>query len=105
MPVCRIPGGGESCRMKIVVTGASGNVGTSVLRALAEDERVREIVGVARRRPRWGPPRTTCVVADVARDDLRPLFDGADVVIHLAWLIQPSRDGGELERVNVQGSR
>jgi len=91
--------------MKIVVTGASGNVGTSVLRALAADERVREIVGVARRRPRWGPPRTTWVAADVARDDLRPLFDGADAVIHLAWLIQPSRDGAELERVNVEGSR
>jgi UDP-glucose 4-epimerase len=91
--------------MKIVVTGASGNVGTSVLRALAGDERVDEIVGVARRQPRWGPARTTWVAADVARDDLRPVFDGADVVIHLAWLIQPSRDEAELERVNVHGSR
>jgi nucleoside-diphosphate-sugar epimerase len=91
--------------MKIVVTGATGNVGTSVLRALAEDERVREIVGVARRWPRWRPARTTWEAADVARDDLGPLFHGADVVIHLAWLIQPSRDGAELERVNVVGSR
>jgi UDP-glucose 4-epimerase len=91
--------------MKIVVTGASGNVGTSVLRALGQDPRVGEIVGIARRRPRWGPPRTTWVAADVARDDLRAGFDGADAVIHLAWLIQPSRDAGELERVNVHGSR
>jgi UDP-glucose 4-epimerase len=91
--------------MKIVVTGASGNVGTSVLGALGQDERVTEIVGIARRRPRWGPRRTTWVAADVERDDLRPVFDGAAAVIHLAWLIQPSRDGGELERVNVHGSR
>jgi UDP-glucose 4-epimerase len=91
--------------MKIVVTGASGNVGTSVLGALGEDERVTEIVGIARRRSRWGPRATTWVAADVERDDLRPVFDGAAAVIHLAWLIQPSRDGGELERVNVHGSR
>jgi UDP-glucose 4-epimerase len=96
---------GKPSVMKIVVTGASGNVGTSVLRALAQDSRVREIVGIARRRPRWGPPRTTWLAADVERDDLRPVFDGADAVIHLAWLIQPSRDAGELERVNVHGSR
>jgi UDP-glucose 4-epimerase len=91
--------------MKIVVTGASGNVGTSVIGALGQDERVTEIVGDARRRPRWGPRATTWVAADVERDDLRPVFEGAAAVIHLAWLIQPSRDGGELERVNVHGSR
>jgi UDP-glucose 4-epimerase len=91
--------------MKIVITGATGNVGTSVVRALSADERVREIVGVARRLPEWRPPRTRWVAADVARDDLRGLFDGADAVIHLAWLIQPSRDRAQLERVNVGGSR
>src|SRR3954469_14874774 len=91
--------------MRIVVTGATGNVGTSVVRALGRDERVEEIVGVARRLPDWRPERTRWVAADVARDDLRPVFEGADAVIHLAWLIQPSRDEAELERVNVAGSR
>jgi nucleoside-diphosphate-sugar epimerase len=91
--------------MRIVVTGATGNVGTSVVRALAGDERVTEIVGLARRLPEWRPEKTRWVAADVARDDLRPIFDGAAAVIHLAWLIQPSRDDAELERVNVGGSR
>jgi UDP-glucose 4-epimerase len=91
--------------MRIVVTGATGNVGTSVLRALAEDRRVEEIVGVARRLPGWSPPRTRWVSADIERDDLRRLFAGAGAVINLAWLIQPSRDAAELERVNVRGSR
>jgi nucleoside-diphosphate-sugar epimerase len=91
--------------MRIVVTGASGNVGTSVLEALAGDERVREIVGVARRMPEWQAAKTHWISADVERDDLRPIFAGADAVIHLAWLIQPSRDEAELERVNVHGSR
>jgi UDP-glucose 4-epimerase len=90
--------------MRIIVTGATGNVGTSVLAALAGDERVREIVGVARRLPDWAAAKTRWVSADVERDDLRPILEGADAVIHLAWLIQPSRDDAELERVNVHGS-
>ena len=91
--------------MRVVVTGATGNVGTSVVEALAADERVTEIVAIARRMPTWRPPRTNWVSLDVERDDLTPWFTGADVVIHLAWLIQPSRDAAELERVNVRGSR
>jgi UDP-glucose 4-epimerase len=91
--------------MRIVVTGATGNVGTSVLRALAEDTQVDEIVGLARRKPDLTMPKTTFVAADVAEDDLTPHFKGADVVIHLAWLIQPSRDREKTRRVNVEGSR
>ena len=36
--------------MRVVVIGATGNVGTAVLRALRDEEAVDEIVGVARRR-------------------------------------------------------
>jgi UDP-glucose 4-epimerase len=91
--------------MRIVVTGATGNVGTSVVAALAADERVTEIVGLARRRPQLASPRTTWVEADIATDPLEALFAGADAVIHLAWLIQPSRDEAQLEAVNVTGSK
>src|SRR3954447_12503927 len=90
---------------RVVVTGATGNVGTSVVRALGADPSVEEIVGVARRMPSWQAPKVRWVSRDVARDDLSDVFAGADAVIHLAWLIQPSRDGAELERVNVGGSR
>jgi UDP-glucose 4-epimerase len=91
--------------MHIVVTGATGNVGTSVVAALAADPRVTEIVGLARRLPRLQSPRTTWVQADVVSAPLRDLFAGADAVIHLAWLIQPSRDAAQLEAVNVTGTR
>jgi nucleoside-diphosphate-sugar epimerase len=62
------------------------------------------VLGVARRRPELQLPKTEWAVADVARDDLVPLFDGADVVVHLAWLIQPSHDEAVLRRVNVDGT-
>lgn len=91
--------------MRVVVTGATGNVGTSLLEALSTDETVTSIVGVARRRPVATWPKMSWVEADVARDDLVPVFRGADAVVHLAWLIQPSRDESVLWRVNVRGSR
>jgi nucleoside-diphosphate-sugar epimerase len=90
--------------MRVVVTGATGNVGTSVLRALGEDPEVESIVGVARRRPETRWPKVTWVAADVTEADLVSVFRGADAVIHLAWLIQPSRDVPVAERVNVWGS-
>ncbi|HEU5476528.1 MAG TPA: NAD-dependent epimerase/dehydratase family protein [Gaiellaceae bacterium] len=90
--------------MRVVVTGASGNVGTSLLRALAADDDVDEIVGIARRRPARMFPKTEWRAADVGRDDLVPLFDGADCVVHLAWGIQPSHELPALRRTNVEGS-
>src|SRR4051794_23107079 len=90
--------------MKVVVTGATGNVGTALLRALESDERVREVVGIARRRPSLTLSKVTWVQADVVRADLREHFDGADAVVHLAWLIQPSRDERVTHAVNVEGS-
>jgi nucleoside-diphosphate-sugar epimerase len=91
--------------MRVVVTGATGNVGTSLLSALTPDDRVEEIVGLARRRPELELPRTRWVAADVTRDDLVPHLRGADCVVHLAWLIQPSRDRRITHAVNVDGSR
>jgi len=90
--------------MRIVVVGASGNVGTSVLAALAADPDVESIIGIARRRPQLEVPKTRWVAADVGEDELAPHFQGADAVIHLAWAIQPSRNQATLRRINVDGS-
>jgi UDP-glucose 4-epimerase len=91
--------------VRVVVTGASGNVGTSVLEALGAEPQVTEVVGIARRLPEVEMPKVEWVAADVVDDALEPLFEGADAVIHLAWAIQPSRDEALTERINVEGSR
>jgi UDP-glucose 4-epimerase len=98
-------GVGRLGAMRVVITGATGNVGTSLVTALGRDERVTEIVGLARRRPAWNGTRTRWVAADITTAPLEELFAGADAVVHLAWLIQPSRDERTLEAVNVGGSR
>ncbi len=91
--------------MRIVVTGATGNVGTSVVRALAGDRLVGDVLALARRAPTGGIPGARFVAADVAAAALVPIFRGADVVIHLAWLIQPGRDESITARVNLLGSQ
>jgi nucleoside-diphosphate-sugar epimerase len=90
--------------MRIAVVGATGNVGTSVLDALANDDDVEAVVGIARRRPTIEFAKTEFVEADMAKDDLAPHFAGADAVVHLAWLIQPGHDVDYLWRVNVAGA-
>jgi UDP-glucose 4-epimerase len=97
--------------MKVVVVGASGNVGSAVLRRLAREPGVTQVVGVARRVPvapeppydgvDWwsvdvGRPGATGAVAEAAK--------GAAAVIHLAWQIQPSHDQRRIRRTNVQGA-
>jgi UDP-glucose 4-epimerase len=91
--------------MRIVITGITGNVGTSLLAALRDEQAVTEIVGIARRPAALDDPRVRFVTADVATTDLTDHVRGADVVVHLAWLIQPSRDERVLRETNVEGSR
>jgi UDP-glucose 4-epimerase len=90
--------------VRVVVTGASGNVGTSLLRSLADEPAVESVLGLCRRVPSTSFPKVEWRAADVASSPLRPLFQGADAVVHLAWLIQPGRDQRLLRAVNVDGS-
>jgi UDP-glucose 4-epimerase len=97
---------------RIVVTGASGNVGTGVLRALAAQLPDAEIVGISRRTPdTTAPPydRVRWHEVDLAAPEasaaLEPVLNGASAVVHLAWAIQPVREEERLRRTNVDGTR
>ena len=90
--------------MRLVVVGATGNVGTSLLRVAADDPAIESVVGVARRRPGLELPKVEWAQANVEHDDLLPHFRGAHAVVHLAWRIQPSHDLAALRRTNVDGS-
>jgi UDP-glucose 4-epimerase len=70
--------------MRVVVIGATGNLGTSLVEVLRDEPAVTDLVGVARRLPQVLLEGVTWQPADIARDDLRPVVAGADVVIVVA---------------------
>lgn len=72
--------------MRVVVTGASGNVGSAVLRHLHASG--HEVVGLCRRPPEEDRPGVSWHSVDLtshsAAPVLREAFSGADAVLHLA---------------------
>jgi UDP-glucose 4-epimerase len=96
--------------MRIVVTGLSGNLGTTLLRRLLADGG-HEIVGVVRRPPDADEPygHASWVGLDVAQEGagqrLQEVFAGADAVVHLAWGFQPSHVREYLDRVGIEGTQ
>lgn len=96
--------------MRIVITGASGNVGSALLRRLAASG-AHDVVGLARRVPDPGGPfdavewRSVDLTDPTATGTLRDIFTGADAVVHLAWGFQPSHDVAFLEELGVGGTR
>ncbi len=96
--------------MRIVVVGATGNVGTAVLRRLAEEPGAA-LAGVVRHVPPAGAPAPFAGVdwhaIDVADPTSVPAltaaFRGADAVVHLAWLLQPNHRERVLAATNVGG--
>lgn len=99
--------------MRAVVVGATGNIGTAVLRALQETSEVTSILGLARRAPDTSvAPYRACEwrtvdlagAEDRTHESLVEAFAGAEVVVHLAWLIQPNSERELLRRVNVDGT-
>jgi nucleoside-diphosphate-sugar epimerase len=91
----------------VAVTGPTGDIGRSVIRALERSRKVGRIVGMARRPfdpAEHGWKRTTYRRGDVLdRSSVDELVAGADVVVHLAFLIFGSRE--ETRAINLQGSR
>ncbi|GAA1339517.1 NAD-dependent epimerase/dehydratase family protein [Catellatospora bangladeshensis] len=90
------------------MTGATGNVGTALLRRLAGEPDI-EVHGVSRRPPSPEPPYDIeWTPLDLSRpgaeEPLAEVARGADAVVHLAWKIQPGHDQAALYRVNVAGS-
>jgi nucleoside-diphosphate-sugar epimerase len=94
--------------MRVAVTGATGNVGTSLLDRLATEDRVTSIVALARRHPDpkldASPAKVTWISADVVDDDLLPHLEGVDVLVHLAWLFQPTHRPVVTWQANAVGS-
>ena len=93
--------------LTVAVTGPTGTLGLSLMPLLQEDDRVERVIGIARRP--FDPAQRGWTKMEYRRGDvrdaamLRTSFDGADVVVHLAFLILSG--GKETTRaINVEGT-
>lgn len=96
--------------MRIAITGASGNVGSALLRRLAR-RGGHDVVGVVRRRPPDTGPFAGVEwhTVDLSRGEDEPAlaaaFAGCDAVVHLAWGFQPTHREDYLAELGVGGTR
>jgi nucleoside-diphosphate-sugar epimerase len=93
--------------LTVAVTGPTGEIGISAVTALEARTEVARIIGFARRP--FEPAAQGWTKTEYLRGDIRDraavddLVAGADVVVHLAYVIMGSR--AESRRVNLDGTR
>ncbi len=90
--------------MRIAITGGSGQLGTLVLRRLADDRAVKEIVAVDLRPPLIVSGKLRDVRCDVRDGAIGGHLRGCDAVIHLAFLVAKRGARAMQDDVNVKGS-
>jgi UDP-glucose 4-epimerase len=93
--------------LTVAVTGPTGDIGRAFMRELDESPEVDRIVGMARRpfNPAdFGLEKTEYRQGDILdKDSVTGLVEGADVLVHLAFIILGGHD--ETHRINLQGTR
>jgi UDP-glucose 4-epimerase len=93
--------------LTVAVTGPTGDLGRAFIRALERSREVERIIGMARRPfdpATHGWKRTEYRRGDVLdRASVETLVEGADVVVHLAFIVVKA--SAETRHINVEGSR
>lgn len=93
--------------LTVAVTGPTGEIGKPFIRALERSKDVTRIVGMARRPfdpAAHGWKKTEYRQGDITdKGDVADLVAGADVVVHLAFIVLGASDG--TRDINLEGSR
>ncbi|MGY2065785.1 NAD-dependent epimerase/dehydratase family protein [Blastococcus sp. SYSU DS0619] len=94
--------------LTVAVTGPTGTFGAGLVPLLQADERVDRVIGIARRPfdpAERGWTKMEYRQGDVRDPDaLREAFAGADVVVHLAFLITGNASRATTRAINVDGT-
>jgi UDP-glucose 4-epimerase len=90
--------------MRVIVVGATGNVGLRLVEMLADDPAVTSVVGLSRRTPEAMPAGVDWQPLDLGDEVPAGLLRGADAVVHLAWLFQPTHRPDVTWDANVVGT-
>jgi nucleoside-diphosphate-sugar epimerase/putative sterol carrier protein len=92
-------------KLKVAVTGGSGQLGTHVLRRLLADRAIGEVVSLDLRPPLVASTRLKWAIADVRDSDFHTHLEGCDALVHLAFVVTKYLPRPEFDAINVGGSR
>jgi nucleoside-diphosphate-sugar epimerase len=99
---------GPDSDLTVAVTGPTGTFGFGLLPLLQADDRISKVVGIARRpfdATEHGWTKMTFRQGDVRdRAALEAAFQGADVVVHLAFMITGAASRETIRQINVEGT-
>ncbi|MCB2145948.1 MAG: SDR family oxidoreductase [Deltaproteobacteria bacterium] len=91
---------------KVLITGASGYIGSTLAEALCADETVETVMGIDIRRPAAAPEKLRFYEQDVRRPMTGLMTrHGVDTVVHAAYVLPPLHDTALMESINVEGTR
>lgn len=91
--------------LTVAVTGASGYIATRLIASLDADPDVARILGFDLRPPAIHPRKLVFDTVDIRDPALKARLAGVDIVVHLAFVMDPMRDEAEMRDVNVNGSQ
>jgi UDP-glucose 4-epimerase len=91
--------------MKVVVTGGSGQLGTLVLERLVTDRTIKKIVALDLQPPIVPSTRIDWRIADMRDPGLERHLEGAEVLLHLAFIVTQRASVDTMRDTNVEGSR
>ncbi len=93
--------------LTVAITGPTGDIGRALLRLLDDAPEVDKVIGMARRPfdpAALGLTKTEYRQGDILEpDSITSLVEGADVLVHLAFVILGGRD--ETQKINLEGTR
>jgi nucleoside-diphosphate-sugar epimerase/putative sterol carrier protein len=91
-------------KLKVAVTGGSGQLGTLVVRRLLGDRSVGEVVSLDLRPPAVAGAKLRVVYADVREPDFERHLQGCDALVHLAFVVTGFLPREQFDAINVGGS-
>src|SRR5215213_4783238 len=98
----------KKSNLTVAVTGPTGTFGFGLMPLLHDDDRIARIVGIARRP--FDPAEKGWTKMEYRQGDVREpealehAFAGADVVVHLAFMITGNADRETIRAINVDGT-
>ena len=89
----------------VVVTGSAGSIGSRVCKLLAAEADIDAVIGLDINSLKGRHDKITDHRVDLRHDDIKPLIENADTVIHLASSFDPRFDGVDTSPADVEATR